>query len=70
MSGDAGGAIGDSGRGSGDAGRCDRTPEDRRDEVVAACQVCLVPLVRVKLKWVCPRCGTIHETCCEGDRTG
>jgi len=60
-------------------GRCaaGRGPEARpaeacddrdRNDGAGACQVCLAALVRVKLKWVCSRCGMIYETCCDGGR--
>lgn len=30
------------------------------------CPVCGGELVEIKLKWICSRCHTICETCCEG----
>jgi len=30
------------------------------------CPVCGGGLVEIKLKWICSRCHTICETCCEG----
>ena len=45
----------------GDASDC-----NARDDGPGPCLACGARLVRVKLKWMCPRCGVIHETCCDG----
>lgn len=41
------------------------TPNDARSGF-PVCPVCGGELVGIKLKWVCSRCHTICETCCEG----
>ncbi|HET6423461.1 MAG TPA: hypothetical protein VFG20_07240 [Planctomycetaceae bacterium] len=43
-------------------------PNAEPPEELPACPVCGGHLIEIRQKWICERCHTICQTCCEGGR--